>query len=73
MDQLGQNGNVFLTVNRIGMVFKFLLSGLEKSQIPVCDFSASLQIGLGCRFAEAAGAGLAPQVRHMARIAHEGP
>src|SRR6516164_9124677 len=73
MDQLGQNGNVFLTVNRIGMVFKFLLSGLEKSQIPVCDFSASLQIGLGCRFAEAAGAGLAPQVRHMVRIAHEGP
>ena len=63
MDQLGQNGNVFLTVNRIGMVFKFLLSSLEKSQIPVCDFSASLQIGLGCLFAEAAGAGLAPQVR----------
>jgi len=73
MDQLGQNGNVFLTVNRIGMVFKFLLSSLEKSQIPVCDFSASLQIGLGCLFAEAAGAGLAPQVRHMARIAHDGP
>jgi len=47
---------------------------LEKSQISVCDFSTSLQIGVGSRFAEAAGAGLAPQqVRHMVRIAHEGP
>ena len=46
---------------------------LEKSQISVCDFSTSLQIGVGSRFAEAAGAGLTPQVRHMVRIAHEGP
>jgi len=41
---------------------------LEKSQISVCDFSTSLQIGVGSRFAEAAGAGLTPQVRHMVRI-----
>jgi len=48
-------------------------TNLEKSQISVCDFSTSLQIGVGSRFVEAAGAGLAPQVRHMVRIAHEGP
>jgi hypothetical protein len=50
-----------------------LATNLEKSQISVRDFSTSLQIGVGSRFAEAAGAGLAPQVRHMVRIAHEGP
>jgi hypothetical protein len=33
---------------------------LEKSQISVCDFSTSPQIGLGSRFAEAAVAGLNP-------------
>jgi hypothetical protein len=45
---------------------------LEKSQISVCDFSTSSQIGAGSRFAEAADTGLAPQERHKVWIAHEG-
>ena len=55
--------------DRSGFYSKSLSApNLEKSQISVCDFSTSLQIGVGSRFAEAAGAGLTPQVRHMVRI-----